>query len=429
MLSAMAVSNAKPIHRPYKLSDGRGLYLMVMPNGARYWRFYYTFLKKQKTLSVGVYPDVSLALARERREELRRILASGEDPSSRRKADAAQARLLETGTFDQLADEYVARLKARGRAEKTVTKNIWILEYARPALGNQLVRDISTPEVLEILRKIEARGHHETAIRLRGTLSTIFRYAIATGRANKDPASELRGALLTPKVKHRPAITDPAKVGPLLRAIDGYDGDGAVRIALQLSAHLFVRPGELRLAQWEEFDPDSCIWLIPASRTKMRRLHKVPLSRQVLGLLEKLEGMTGGGQLLFPSPRSDKRAISDNTLNAALRRMGFKQDEMTAHGFRAMAATLLNECGKWHPDAIERQLGHIEGNDVRRAYVRGEHWGERVQMMQYWSDRLDQLRSTEAGVRRRFFQVSASEPAAPSRDGDDESISPDWRQE
>lgn len=404
MLSAMKVNNAKPAERPYKIFDARGLYMIIMPSGARYWRVNYRFQKKQRTLSAGVYPDVSLALARERRDEIRRILATGMDPSSKRKVEAAEARLLQTGTVEQIAEEYLERLKLQDRAEKTIEKNRWLLEYVRPTLGQRMMRDISAPEILEVLRKVEVRGRHETANRLRGTLSTLFRYAIATGRAQHDPASDLRGALITPKVKHRAAITDPNKVGQLLRAIDGYDGHPEVRIALQLSSHLFVRPGELRLSQWEEFDPDTSIWTIPAERTKMRRIHKVPLSGQVLELLEKLDVFSGDGRFLFPSVRSAERPISDMTLNAALRRLGYGQDEMSAHGFRAMAATLLNECGKWHPDAIERQLGHIEGNDVRRAYVRGEHWTERVQMMQYWSDYLDRLRATEPVARRRFVR-------------------------
>ena len=253
-----------------------------------------------------------------------------------------------------------------------------------------------------MLRKVEKRGRYETANRLRGTLSSVFRYAIATGRASSDPANDLRGALVAHKVKHRAAITEIRQVGGLLRAIEGYEGSKMVRIALLLSAHLFTRPGELRLAEWREFDFDSRLWTIPAARTKMRRTHKVHLTDQVLQLFEQLDELTGDGWFLFPSVRTADRAMSDNTLNAALRRMGYSQDEMTAHGFRAMAATLLNECGKWHPDAIERQLGHVEDNDVRRAYVRGEHWAERVKMMQYWSDRLEELREGGKVIRPRF---------------------------
>jgi len=402
MLSAAAVGHARPQAFQYKLWDERGLYLLVMPNGARYWRFSYSFAGKRKTISLGVYPDTGLAMARDKREEARRLVAAGEDPSAAKRQHTAALQLRQTGSFDVVADEYIERLRLKGRSESTVGKNIWLFSHVRPALGRRLMSEITAPDLLTTLRKVEARGRYETANRLRGTLSSLWRYAIATGRADRDPAADLRGALITAPVKHRAAITDPKAVGGLLRAIDGYEGSVIVRIALQLSAHLFTRPGELRLAEWNEFDFEVGVWTIPAERTKMRRAHKVPLTDQVVTLFEQLDAITGEGRLLFPSVRSADRAMSDNTLNAALRRLGYGQDEMTAHGFRAMAATLLNECGEWHPDAIERQLGHVEDNDVRRAYVRGEHWAERVRMMAYWSNRLDSLKTEGKVVGRRF---------------------------
>lgn len=402
MLSATAVAQAKPKSVQYKLWDERGLYLIVTPKGSRLWRLNYRFAGKAKTISLGAFPEITLADARDRREEARRLVALGDDPSAAKRRGVSVLKAKQGATFDVIADEYIERLRLKGRTEGTVEKNKWLLDHVRPNLGGRLMTEIAAPDLLEVLRKIEVRGRYETANRLRGTLGSLFRYAIATGRADRDPASDLRGALIQPQVQHHAAITDLAAVGALLRAIDGYDGSRIVRIALQLSSHLFTRPGELRLAEWAEFDFEIGIWTIPAERMKMRRAHKVPLSDQTLALFEKLDEITGDGKLLFPSIRSAERPMSDNTLNAALRRLGYAQREMTAHGFRAMAATLLNECGKWHTDAIERQLAHIEGNDVRRAYVRGEHWAERVEMMKYWSNWLDELRVGGQVIRRRF---------------------------
>ena len=392
LLSATAVNHAKPREKAYKLTDGRGLYLLVSPQGHRYWRFNYRFDGKQKTLAFGVYPDVGLADARDKREAARKQVAAGEDPGLKRQREEAAAKALEEETFGFVAGEWLDRLKLEGRSQSTLTKTRWLLDFATPTLGGRSLREITAPELLAVLRKIEARGRYETAIRLRSTFGTIFRYAIATGRAERDVAYDLRGALVTPKVNHRAAIIEPKAVGALLRAIEGHEGQPAVRLALRLAPHVFVRPGELRLAEWLEIDLETAVWTIPAARTKMRRPHKVPLSRQSIAIMSELKAITGNGQLVFPSVRTETRAISDNTLNAALRRLGYDKTQMTAHGFRAMASTLLNEMGKWHPDAIERQLAHVEENQVRRAYARGEHWEERVRMMQNWSDYLDRLR-------------------------------------
>jgi integrase len=405
-LSATAVTNAKPRGKPYKLSDERGLYLLVTTKGQRYWRFKYRFGGKEKSLAFGVYPDVGLADAREKRDAARKVVAAGLDPAAQRKQEEAEKRARQEETFSVIADEWLERLEKEGRSKSTLFKLRWLTNFARPALGDRPIAEITAPELLEVLRKVEARGRYETANRLRSTFGTIFRYAISTARAQRDVAFDLRGALITPKVSHRSAITHPREVGALLRAIEGHEGQPAVRHGLRLLPHVFVRPGELRLAEWKEFDIDQRVWTIPAHRTKMRRPHRVPLSTQATAILAELSAITGTGKLLFPSILSDERAISDNTMNAALRRLGYDKSQMTAHGFRAMASTLLNETGKWHPDAIERQLAHVEGNDVRRAYARGEHWEERVRMMQFWSDYLDQLRTGAKVVKGRFRRAA-----------------------
>jgi integrase len=401
-LTAVAVMHAKGRAKPYKLADERGLYLLVTPKGQRYWRFNYRFGGKAKTLAFGVFPDVSLADAREKRDAARRTLAAGEDPGAMKKLAAAEEKAREQASFGTVADEWLKRLEKEGRSEATLSKMRWLVEFARPALADRPMAEITAVELLDVLRKVEARGRYETAGRLRSTFGTLFRYAIATGRAQRDVAYDLRGALIAPKARHRSAITEPKAVGALLRAIEDHDGQPEVRLALRLIPHVFVRPGELRLAEWPEFNFDIRVWTIPGSRTKMRRPHRVPLSRQVVEMLNELLELTGEGTFLFPSVRSAKRPISDNTLNAALRRLGYDSSQMTAHGFRAMASTLLNESGKWHPDAIERQLAHVEGNDVRRAYARGEHWEERVRMMQFWSDYLERLRLGGNVIRARF---------------------------
>jgi len=335
---------------------------------------------------------VSLADARERREEARRLLAAGTDPSHQQKVDAARARVEENDTFKIVALEWLAKNEREGIAEITLSKMRWLLDKAYPRIGNRPVAKITAQEVLACLRAVEATGRHESARRMRSVLSRVFRYAIATTRAERDPASDLRGALTVPKAKHLAAITTEDRAGDLMRAIDGYTGHEITLYALKLSAHLFVRPGELRQAEWAEFDFDRSIWNIPAEKMKMRRPHRVPLSTQVVELFEGLWDLTGGGRYCFPSFRTGKRPMSENTVNAALRALGFGQEEMTAHGFRALAATLLNESGQFNPDAIERQLAHMENNGVRRAYTRGEYWNERVKLMQFWSDEIDRLR-------------------------------------
>ena len=401
-LFATTVTSARPREREYKLTDGAGLYLLVKPNGRKLWRLNYAYLGKQRTLSFGAWPDVGLADARERRDEARKLIAAGLDPSHEAKLAEARAMLSEENSFKLVAEEWVAKQEREGMAEITLSKIRWLLAKAYPKIGNRPVAKITAQEVLAVLRSIEATGRYESARRMRSVLSRVFRYAIATTRAEIDPARDLRGALTVPKAKHLAAITTPKGAGELMRAIEGYTGHAITLFGLRLSAHLFVRPGELRQAEWSEFDFDRSVWNIPEQKMKMRRPHRVPLSTQVTALFEQLWELTGTGRYCFPSFRSPRRPMSENTVNAALRALGFGQEEMTAHGFRAMAATLLNETGKFNPDAIERQLAHMETNAIRRAYTRGEYWDERVRMMQYWSDQLDEMRDGARVLKPNF---------------------------
>ncbi|MCW5704913.1 MAG: integrase arm-type DNA-binding domain-containing protein [Bradyrhizobium sp.] len=390
-LSDTACRNAKASDKLRKLSDGGGLQLWVQPTGAKLWRLAYRLHGKQRLLAIGTYPVISLVEARRIRENSKRDLAAGIDPSQRKRTEKLQ---LASGitTFQSVAEEYVAKQKREGRASNTIDKIEWLLSFAYPHIGRSTLKQISSADILTVLQKVEQRGRFDTARRLRSTIGRVFRFGIATARADNDPTVALQGALTAPVVKSRAAITDPKAFGGMLRAIDGFDGQPTTQAALKLMALLFPRPGELRLAEWSEFDFQKQIWTIPENRMKMRRPHRSPLSQQASNILQALHLITGGGKLVFPSVRSVQRPISENTLNAALRRLGYSKEEATAHGFRASASTLLNESGKWHYDAIERQLAHLDQNDVRRAYARGEHWDERVQMMQWWADHIDELK-------------------------------------
>jgi integrase len=391
-LTDTAIRNAKPSRKVVKLSDGGGLYLLIQPHGAKLWRLAYRFGGKQKLLAFGIYPTVSLADARARRAAAKKFLDDDVDPSVQRKLEK-QASFI---SFRLVAEELVDKMQREGRAAATLVKTRWLLEFAYADIGERPIAKVSALELLAVLRKIEARGNYETARRLRSTCGMVFRYAIATGRAERDPSVDLRGALTAPTVKHRATILEPTAIGALLRAIEGFDGQPTTQAALRLAALVFVRPGELRHAEWKEFDFDKAEWVIPAEKMKMRRPHRVPLSGQAIAVLKELRAITGELRWLFPSVRSVMRPISENTLNAALRRLGYGSDAMSAHGFRAMAATRLNEMGRWNADAIERQLAHQESNAVRGAYTYGaEYWSERVSMMQAWADHLDELR--EAG--------------------------------
>jgi integrase len=392
-LTAVAIKAAKGRAKEYKLADSDGLYLLVKPTGGRYWRMNYRFRGYQKTLAFGAWPELTLIEARAKRDEARREIARGIDPGEKLKLDRIAAEIAAAITFRSVAEEWLTKTEKEGLSAVTLKKNRWLLAFAFEKLGHRPIAEITPHELLGVLRKVEGRGRHESAKRIRAICSQVFRYGIATARADRDVAADLRGALIVPKVTHRPAVTTPNEAGALLRAIESFLGHPTTDIALRLSPHVFVRPGELRHAEWADFDFDRSIWTIPAHKTKMRRVHSVPLSRQALAIIGAIEFNAEYSSYLFPSLRSTRRPMSENTINAALRRLGYGQDEMTGHGFRAMASTLLNEMGKWNADAIERQLAHADSNSVRRAYTRGEYWNERVAMMQDWSDYLDQLRS------------------------------------
>lgn len=390
-LTDAGARNAKPKDRPYKLAAGGGLYLEVMPNGSKCWRWKYRFGRKEKRLALGVYPEVSMATARGGRDQARAVLRQGRDPSAERKADKARAVLEGANTFEAVAREWLEGQRRSmtpttyAKAERTLKSNVF------PWIGSRPVADLEAPEVLAVLKRIEGRGANETAHRVRARMGQVFRYAIAHGVATRDPTADLRGALAPAVTRSHAAITDPAKVADLLRAIDGHAGQFVTRCALKLAPMLFVRPGELRRAEWSEFDLDAAQWRIPAAKMKMREEHVVPLASQAVDILRELQPLTGRGKYLFPSLRSPQEAMSENTVNAALRRLGFDKNTMTGHGFRALASTRLNELG-WKPDVIERQLAHAERNKVRAAYNRAQYMAERKTMMQAWADYLDTLR-------------------------------------
>jgi integrase len=389
MLTETKIKAAKPRGKPYKLFDGGGLFLLITPEGGRWWRLKYRVNGKERGLSLGVYPTVGLKLAREQREEAKALLAAGRDPSEQRQA----AKVEQAVTFEAVTREWLA-LQGHKLAPVTLDKARWMLGLVLPRLGDKPIGTIAPPDLLVELRKIEANGTHETAMRTRQRVGQIYRYAIATGRAERDITADLRGALAPAVTVNRAALTDPAKVAGLLRAIEGYVGQPATHAALKLAPLLFVRPSELRAAEWTEFDlaADGPLWRIPAARMKMKEPHLVPLSAQAVQILTALQPLTGSGRYLFPSLRTADRPMSDNTLNAALRRMGYSGEEMTAHGFRAMASTLLNEQG-FPPDVIELQLAHAERNKVRAAYNRAQRLPERRRMMEAWARYLDGLRS------------------------------------
>lgn len=392
-LTDTAIKAAKHGAKPIKLFDERGLFLLLQPSGGKLWRLKYRILGKEKKLSLGVYPDVTLKEARKRRDEARTLLANGADPAGVKLEQAKSARRNAANTFKAIADEFIDKSAKEGRAAVTIKKTRWLLSLLESDLGNRPITEITPADLLETLQKIEAKGHLETARRMRSFAGRVFRYAVATSRATADPSSLLRGALVAPKVTHHSAILEPKAVGELLRAIDGYQGQPLTCIALKLTPHVFVRPGELRRAEWQEFDFDKAIWTIPAEKMKMRDPHVVPLSLQALELLESAKVISEGQQYVFSSLYPGNRPMSENTINASLRRLGYSGKEMTAHGFRSMASTLLNESGKWSADAIERALAHKDGNATRGAYHRGQHWDERVQMAQWWSDHLEILKT------------------------------------
>lgn len=389
MLTEAAVKAARATDKPVKRFDEKGLFLFVTPAGGRLWRLKYRIHGKEKLLALGSYPEVPLKRAREKRDEARRLIADGVDPSERKKAD--QRSMAET--FATIAEEWLSKQNMK---PKTLKKTKWLLDdWLIKYLGSKPIRTIGAPDILATCRRLEAQGKNETAHRARALAGRVMRYAVATGRADRDPSADLRGALAPVVVTNHASITDPKKIGELLRAIDDYQGQPSTAYALKLAPLVFVRPGELRAAEWTEFhlDGKEPQWRIPAERMKMGEQHIVPLSRQTVAIIRELQAMTGDGKYLFPSLRTTKRPISDNTINAALRRLGYSSEEMVGHGFRSMASTCLNEQG-WHPDLIELQLAHAERNKVRAAYNKAQRLEDRRRMMQAWADYLQGLKAS-----------------------------------
>ena len=394
-LTDVSIRNAKPGAKAIKLADGGGMFLLVTPAGGKLWRLKFRVDGREKLLAIGAYPEIGLGEARRRREEARELIALGKDPSREKQRDKVRARIQAADTFTAICNEYCAKRKrdgAKGWAPATAIRSEYLLSLVCGSIGKLPIGEIEPADVLTAIRRIEGKGKLESARRSLQLAGAVFRYAVASARLTSDPTRDLRGALTAPTVTHYGAITDAKKVGELLRAIDEYEGSGVTKLALQIAPHVFVRPGELRHAEWSEIDLDGALWIIPAGKMKMRKAHHVPLSLQAVELFREVLTVSGPNGYVFPSIRTRVRPMSENTVNAGLRRLGYTTDEMTAHGFRAMASTLLNESGKWNPDAIERALAHGDTDKVRAAYHRGAHWKERVEMAQWWSDYLDQLR-------------------------------------
>lgn len=392
-LTDKKASNATAAERAIKLFDGEGMYLLVQPDGGKYWRLKYRFAGREKLLALGVYPAVSLAEARRRRAKAKAALADGLDPSAEKQAAKRSTRAAAENTLEAVSTEWHGKNAHTWSADYAA----WVLRAFKadifPWLGARPIDELEPPDLLQALRRIESRSALVTAHRVRNNLEQVYAYAIAAGLAKRNPATDLRRALKKlPEKRHHASVKDPKSVGALLRALDGYQGSFVTKCALRLAPLVFVRPGELRKAEGPEFDMDNAEWRIPAERMKMGAPHIVPLSTQALAILRELQPLTGKGKYVFPSQRSRQQPMSENTINAALRRLNYGSDQMTAHGFRSMASTMLNEQG-WNKDAIERQLAHGEKDKVRAAYNSAQHLPERRRMMQAWADYLDGLRS------------------------------------
>lgn len=378
----------------YKKADEKGLSLWIFPNGSKRWNFKYRFGGKEKSMALGVYPEVSLADARKKRDDARRSLADGLDPMHERKMKKIAATVNAGNSFATVGEEFITvKLVNSHKAPATIEKARWYLSHLLPALGSRPIAEIMPAELLVVLKAIEKKGKRETAVRTRALASRIFRYGVATTRCNADPAALLTGALSAPIVKNHAAILDIKRLGEFLRTAESFAGSPVVKLAIQILPHVMLRPGELRFARWKDIDLEEAIWRVPAERTKLRRPHAVPISMQVLELLNELKAHSIGDGFLFPGERTHLKPISENAMNAAYRRMGFTKDEVTSHGFRSTASTLLNESSKWQPDAIERALAHGDSDVIRGKYNRGNYWAERVPMMQWWSDYLDKVKA------------------------------------
>lgn len=392
----MALTDAKiralkPKAKAYKVSDFGGLYINVTSKGSKLWRLKYRFHGKEGKLSFGPYPDVSLKEARALKEQARAQLAKGINPSMAKQAERQEELDRTEHTFNNVADQFVNKSEKDGKSAATLKKLNWLLEEARSDFGQMPITEVTAPIILKTLRKREKTGHYETAHRMRSRIGGVFRFAVASGITDNDPTYALRDALIRPQVKHRAAITTEDGLKGLLTAFEEYSGSRQTVIALKLLMQFACRPGEIRQARWDEFDTESMIWSIPANRMKMRRPHQVYLPRTSLELLAELRELTGWGELLFPAQTSIKKPMSENTLNQALRRMGFAADEVTSHGFRSTFSTFANESGLWSPDAIEAYCARQDRNAVRRAYNRAAYWDERVKIADWWAEKLQKL--------------------------------------
>lgn len=390
-LNDKQINNLKTSSKVIKRSDSGGLFIQVSPSGSKLWRMAYRINGLQKLLSFGAYPTVTLAVARQKREDAKKLLAASVDPAFHSKQEKLARLAAGRNTFESIAEDYLKKNEREGKADTTLTKKRWLVSLAMPDLGKRPIGEITASEILVPLKKVEAQGNFETAKRLRAVVGQVFRFAISSALAENDPTYGLKGALTSPKVTHRAAITDREGFAGLIRAIWHYEGTVETRAALKLMALLYPRPGELRQAEWVEFDLNNGVWTIPAARTKMRRIHRKPLSSLAVEILRDLQRHTGNRRLAFPSTQYAERPLSENTMNAALRRLGFSNTEVTSHGFRASASTILNECGFWSADAIEAELGHLVADEVRRAYHRALYWDERVKMTDWWSNQISHM--------------------------------------
>lgn len=388
-LTDIQVRNAKPEDKPRKLTDGKGLYLYISSSGGKSWRFDYSAFGKRKTLTIGPYPQVGLAEARQLRDDAKRRLVEGFDPSLVKKRRQMEAKAAAGNTFEVIADEFLQKLRRDKRAEPTIAKNTWMLKVLASKLLPYPITQITPRDVLAVLTAIEKSGRVESALATRSAIGRVFRYAIASARAENDPTSALRGALQRHVPTSHPALTTRKELGGVMRAIYGYEGWPSLVAALKIQAICFARPGETRTMEWAELNLEGAVWTIPSAKAKMRREHHVPLSTQALQIIAEMKELSGEGRYVFPSMMSGKQVLSENSMNSALRRMGVAGDEHTAHGFRSSASSILNESGLFKPDAIEAQLAHVDGSKVRRVYNRASYWEERVRMMQWWADLLD----------------------------------------
>ncbi|MDP3520383.1 MAG: integrase arm-type DNA-binding domain-containing protein [Hydrogenophaga sp.] len=392
-LTDVTARQALPKDKDYKLSVEKGLYLLVRTTGAKYWRMKYRFAGKEKTLALGVYPDVSLKLAKQDCERARVKLSNGIDPSQIKQTQKSLLKETHANSFQSVATEWFAMTKPRWTAS-TAGKQLWILEKNLfPWIGSVPLTELKPTHILTALRRIESRGAMETAHRAKQVTGQVFRYAVASGLIESDPTRDLSGALAPKQTRHHPALTDPIKVGKLMRDIDRYQGTYIVRALLAITPLVFQRPGEIRQMEWQEIDFEKGLWEIPATKMKMKEPHIVPLCKQAINILKDIHPLTSWGLFVFPNERSRKTPVSDGTVNKALRNMGYTRDQMTAHGFRAMGRTILDEVLEFPPHLIEQQISHAVRDPLGRAYNRTSHLPQRIKMMQTWGDYLEKLKS------------------------------------